>query len=854
MISDLLIGLLVPGRQRYDLEEVVLQIIHMLESTFDLGVTVYLVKPVHKKLNMTETLGLKRHAANRAMIFDRSLFRCSNVNGELSAQTIAEELTGEEKSSDRNVAFLGAMAQLCRHGYLLQAYRGYHSLAGYDWTVFGDVKNDSEDNSNHRVDDEEMASPEHKAGVLAGVANIEACARGDRVRALSQTCLVPLLDAGHVLDALEPAKPHIPDRNDDLSRAIIEGVDDEEVADLVAEGPVAEDTAQGEVGICEFISQVAKKECMMGNYVIPLIAYDAMCVGMVVLSGADKIPHSIYETLVLKSGQSLVDNPRSNKFKVHNEEAMREKWDKVYREEPEEGVASSLVASGKLMGALLAQAAVDMAVKEMKMFFIREETPLLDVLRFCFRCIANAFPVITGLSVWGVDSLRRKNKRTKRNISVEVFGSDAKNKSRVQSKEKIAKAGAVSPLNLEAADEDCEEESIDDDEVITDQNNNSIGISNSAPKCLLKVGYFGMQDVLDLVVSSPDERLIERLQDSVAAPVAQKSTRRTLVGVASNVEKERQRLRRSMAHIASIGGGGDDRWAPLKAAAADKMYEEICPWTLSSPDFVALPKNKYTSRSNSGNIYNAYNINENFQGLLQDEILKCLKQHEKTCFRVSSGHDLVQLLAKRTIAKDKNKKAPKVVAVKDTAETLVDDAAIVTDSLNAQNEKEGSSGVSEIISLADRRLLYDILDDLFGVPKASRLTPRTKAKIKVREYELALAVNQEDDEKNKVPESSESAVAPQEPVISIEGIPKPTSAPPKKKPSMPGGMSRARSTMRKNREQQQNGAPTGKNVQKNGAIGENADKVVDKESEDTENRRHKYFLAVSTIGGDVDKF
>ncbi len=67
--------------------------------------------------------------------------------------------------------------------------------------------------------------------------------------------------------------------------------------------------------------------------------------GAMLLSGADKIPHSVYESLVKEPVESIAESPESGDL-VSGISTRKMQIQKVYREEPEEGLASTLVAAG----------------------------------------------------------------------------------------------------------------------------------------------------------------------------------------------------------------------------------------------------------------------------------------------------------------------------------------------------------------------------------------------------------------------------------------------------------------------------------------------------------------------------
>lgn len=98
----------------------------------------------------------------------------------------------------------------------------------------------------------------------------------------------------------------------------------------------------------------------MGAYVMPLMSYENTCMGAMILSGADKIPHSVYESLVRERVDAAVSVSNTNSGdgasaamevsetvgKMSGTISSDKQIRKVYREEPEEGLASTLVAAG----------------------------------------------------------------------------------------------------------------------------------------------------------------------------------------------------------------------------------------------------------------------------------------------------------------------------------------------------------------------------------------------------------------------------------------------------------------------------------------------------------------------------
>lgn len=137
------------------------------------------------------------------------------------------------------------------------------------------------------------------------------------------------------------------------------------------------------------IVNLSQQSFPMGGCLIPLMVQDEYLVGMLSISGTDKIPHSIYRLL------------KNEHTKVEGLE-MSADDDIETHQMFEEGTSACMRDVGLHLGHALFSARLVGALREVKTFPIREGVDTEDLIRFCFRKLLESVPIICEISVWRV--------------------------------------------------------------------------------------------------------------------------------------------------------------------------------------------------------------------------------------------------------------------------------------------------------------------------------------------------------------------------------------------------------------------------------------------------------------------
>ena len=220
------------------------------------------------------------------------LVRCSSETG-----TPEEAETGVWDTDD----FVDQSAKLCRHGLMLQFYRGRSSVASMDWK-----------------------------------------------KGFSEASLLSLQCIREDVRCVEPKK------------------------------------------LIQQLENTSRQKAPMGACMVPLLVKSEYLVGVMCISGTDKIPHSVY-----RLNRKETDDVANHEVDITEEDIETHQLF-------EEGTSDCMRNIGLRIGNALCSSARVSCLREVKTFPIRHDTDPNDIIRYCFRMLAEALPIISEISLWRV--------------------------------------------------------------------------------------------------------------------------------------------------------------------------------------------------------------------------------------------------------------------------------------------------------------------------------------------------------------------------------------------------------------------------------------------------------------------
>lgn len=142
------------------------------------------------------------------------------------------------------------------------------------------------------------------------------------------------------------------------------------------------------------VMSLSRKHAPMGACLVPLLTEDECFLGMLVISGTDKISHAVYRLL-----RNETEQESSSK---HVEDSTDDNDNIVTRHLFEEGTTECMRDLGLQLGKALFSATCVAALRELKTFPLREGADPQDIVRYCFRKLLESIPMICEISLWRV--------------------------------------------------------------------------------------------------------------------------------------------------------------------------------------------------------------------------------------------------------------------------------------------------------------------------------------------------------------------------------------------------------------------------------------------------------------------
>jgi Ca2+-dependent lipid-binding protein len=176
-------------------------------------------------------------------------------------------------------------------------------------------------------------------------------------------------------------------------------------------------------GICQLISDLCVISEGDGCFVVPIIASNELCIGMLLIQDVNKMPGALYSVKAKDGARENAIKPKKNQVlsaskvsKVvqavnadHNDVSS----DMLDFTAPEHGVTETLREISSLVGVGIVHCRMIRALTEVNDFMVGPDTPLLDIVRFWFRQLALALPSVREVTIWGVDLFQDPNDKSK---------------------------------------------------------------------------------------------------------------------------------------------------------------------------------------------------------------------------------------------------------------------------------------------------------------------------------------------------------------------------------------------------------------------------------------------------------
>jgi Ca2+-dependent lipid-binding protein len=289
----------------------------------------------------------------------KNLFKCDRITGKIDYLN-----TANSNASITNVFsaitsdFLKVASKLCRHSILLQYYRGKLSVLDMKWD------------------------------------------------SLSQLCAIPF--------SSNPAAAAVSDQAASHGKRNPKSLGQDAYSKVVAEIELVEDE-----GICSLLTELCPRAEGEGCYVLPIIANNELCIGMMLIQEINKIPSAVYTIKNTPENDHATGKDGKQKKKpaastaAHSRSSAGEHNDQVDFTAPEHGVTDTLREVSSLVGSGIVHCRMIRALNEMSDFSsnITFETPLMDIVRYWFRQIAIALPTVREITIWGVDLFQDPNEQ-----------------------------------------------------------------------------------------------------------------------------------------------------------------------------------------------------------------------------------------------------------------------------------------------------------------------------------------------------------------------------------------------------------------------------------------------------------
>ena len=329
-------------------------------------------------------------------------------------------------------------------------------------------------------------------------------------------------------------------------------------------------------GLCHNLREEALTSAGMGACAIPLMLGSEVMLGVMILSGTDKLPHSIYRREKREDMKgNLPDHAKSHAVGRIGEDDIE------MCEMFEEGTSECMRDLGVILGLGIFTANMDAAIKDVKTFPVRDGTDPEDVIRYTFRRLLEAVPMLVEISIWKVWVIPESDNKV-------VLGKDVE-----AAPEKKPTGGMFSMFRKRAVAEmeelpeetptvvDGVFEMLEKQATLQEETMAAKVAEINAERVMIEAGFFSSEAGTEILTTGNEKILYQQLYeiDTDGPPASASGRRQSLLSNEKKRRKSKSMQEKQQKHRVGITSAG----AQVQFAISRHEYSRVVPWVTDIP-------------------------------------------------------------------------------------------------------------------------------------------------------------------------------------------------------------------------------------------------------------------------------